>query len=490
MQIYINTRNARKEFGKMDYIHIAKSILCESKTLQNIMSKTIVVLDHVWNKPFNQKIEYVEKAFRNDSLPRIPLQITTCSPDKASGVKAIKIAIMDFDKQRARYWVVQQPPIYEMERLYRNFIHKHKAEYLRLKSPFIGLGKPHCVHLSKTGILCATNGFYIIYIDTNKNYAYFGPEGFLESVPWHYAKQGGLSPDGKRFYFVKWSLVDWAKRIDCIVPTVKCVVGFSDLESFNEQKLLEFDYQDEIHEITCSLDEKYLVCGTFKQELLYPYPKLPFTLRKKAYQKAHKKGGIQLQDLVTICVKDKRIWYTKIPYPTIGHFVFDPVNSNCFYLSAHNLFYHQLTTYINGRGYIVKLRIFDGHTDIVSVFEDEELYRVFQHDVFIYKNQVFIAVVSYSNILYLIDAETMRLYRKVILGKKFILDFTYGCHMSTDDPDVYFTTNVSYDGRYITMGSKKTFLVYDVENDILISYKDSMPLNDGNGIGHTKSFNH
>ncbi|MDF2841861.1 MAG: hypothetical protein K0R00_287 [Herbinix sp.] len=474
---------------KMDYMNIAKSILCESKITQDIMSKSLIILDRMQNKQFNKKVEYIEKPFINCTLPRIPLQITVCSYDKPSGMRAIKIILLDFDKQKMGYWVVQQPPVYEMEGLYRRYVPKHKSEYLRLKIPFIGLSKPHCVHFSKTGVLCATNGFFIIYIDTMNNYAYLGPDDFVKSAPWHYSKQGGLSPDGEKLYFVKWPLTDWVKRIDNINPTVRCTVGFTDLKTYTEHKLLEINYQEEIHEITCSPNEKHLVCGTFKQELLYPYPKIPFSLYKKAYQTSHKKGGIQTQDLVTIRLIDRSIWLTRIPYPTIGHFVFNPIDSEEFYLSAHNLFYHQLTTYINGRGYIVKLRIFDGHTDIVSVFEEDELYRVFQHDIFIYRNRTYIAVVSYSNILYIIDANTMQLYRKIPLGKKLIMDFTYGCYMSTDDPDICFTANASYDGRYIIVGSRNMFLAYDMEEDTLIPYMDSIPSKDGIGIGHTKSLN-
>jgi len=351
------------------------------------------------------------------------------------------------------------------------------------------LGKPHCIHFSKIGILCATNGFFTIYLDIANNYAYLGPEKFLDSVPYHYSKQGGLSPDGKRFYFVKWPLIDWAELIKGNRTTVECTIGFTDLQSFEEQKLLEFNYQDEIHEITCSPDEKHLVCGTFKQDFLCPYPRLPFALNKRGYRKAHHKGGIKLQSLVTINIKERNIWFTKIPYPTIGHFVFDPINPNYFYVSAHNLFYHQLTTYINGNGYIVKLRILDSHTEIVSTFGEAELYRVFQHDAFKYQNKVFIAVVSYCNVLYIIDSDTMQLYRKVPLGKKLILDFKYGCHMSSDDPDVCFTANASYDGRYIIVGNQKTFFAYDMEKDSLFSYRDVLPPNDGIGIGHTRSYN-
>lgn len=468
--------------------YLMNRILSRKKLVQIIALKLIMVLETFFSKKSPGGICRVKRFELSGNL-QIKMKVLVSHTNNSYSFNGLCFNIVDFTNKEIIVWYVSQPQVSKTDKLFRKYILSYKPEYLRLRVQFMGLGRPHVIQCSNKGFICASNGFYNFIININTNKVSIFPEKYLELEPMHYCKQGSFSYDGQLWYFVRWPLLNWAEVIDKKRKNVKCQVGRVKLCDRSEEILLELDYPEETHEITCSPNDKYLVFCTFKQDMYIPYPKKSFYKCKIDYEKSHKAGGVKSQELITVDLKTKKFWKILIPEPTIGHTVFDPLDANIFYLSAHNLVYHELTTFSEGTATLLKLMIKNGKTEIIGKYTHDDLFRIFQHQAFNYCGETFLAVMSYPNKLFIINAKDLSLYRIKTIGPYIAMNFSKtGNWLLEERKDIYFTVNASEDGRFVLLGCLDNFVVYDMEQDDFYELKNVLPKGFGMGTGHTRTY--
>jgi len=411
----------------------------------------------------------------------------TCSRESARGISFNDVNFFDM---HIRSWFVPFPPVSETNALFNRCLASYTAKHLNLRLPFMGTSSMHCAHMSETGHICASNGFYNYVIDTNSRLFRMFPEDFLESEPMFYSKQGNFSSDGCSWYFVRWPMKGWVDILEKRSDSLPCQVGRYNLQDHKEEFLLTLDFVEDVHDIACSPDDKYAVFSSLKQELVLPFPPSTYFRSLDRYQQSHQ-SGVKLQDVITVDLKTLTYWHTKIPAPVVGHCVFDPDEPHVFYLSAHNIVYHQLSVFLEGPGTLFRLRIERGRTLIENEYSDEDFLRIFQHEVFKYRNVTYLAVVSYTNHLYILRASDLSLYKKVRIGPPTDADFHLtGNSLCLNGGSAYFTVNASDDGRFLIMGSATNFIMFDMDNYRLIPMDSVFPAGFGQGanLPHTRTY--
>jgi hypothetical protein len=404
--------------------------------------------------------------------------------------RGISFHDVDFFDMCIRSWFVQFPRISETNALFNRCDSTYTARHLNLRLPFMGTSSMHCCHMSDSGHICASNGFYNYVIDTNSRHLTLFPENFLGCEPMFYSKQGNFSSDSRLWYFVRWPMSGWIDIIEKRRDSLPCQVGRYNLDDHKEEILLTLDFMEDVHDIACSPDDKYAVFSSFKQELVLPFPRSTYFKSPDRYRLSHQ-SGVKLQELITVDLNTLAYWHTRIPAPVVGHCVFHPDDSRVFYLSAHNLVYHQLSVFLEGPGTIFKLRIEDGRTLIEKEFSDEGFLRIFQHEVFKYRNDTYLAVVSYTNHLYILRASDLSLYKKVEIGPPTDADFSLtGNSLCLNAGSAYFTVNASDDGRFLMIGSASRFIMFDMDEDELIPMDSVFPAGFGLGasLPHTRTY--
>jgi hypothetical protein len=424
-----------------------------------------------------------------DEVPAAPLRFIIAHPSRNHGHPSLRFSIVDFLDKNIRSWNVPLPSTRKANALFKAHISEYRPAHLRLRLPFMGMGVPHCSHVSDSGYICSSNGFYNYIIDTQSNRARIYPEDCLTATPLHYSKQGNFSSDGRHWYFVRWPLSAWADLVDGRADTVPCQVGRILLSDLKEEILLEMDYPEETHEIACSPDDRHAVFCTFKQQLCVPYPRASFFASRHGYRVSHE-AGIKLQQLVTLDLKTGRYWLAEAPAPVVGHHVFDPDDPAVFYSSAHNVVFHELNAFLEGSATLLKFRITDGQTTVEGKFSDDQFFRIFQHEIFKYNGRTYIAVMSYPRYLYILHADDLTLFRRVEISPAASVCFgDTGSALCEQSKGIYFTVNASDDGRYIAVGSDANFLMYDMAADRILSLQKHLPKGFGIGdsIPHTRT---
>ena len=196
------------------------------------------------------------------------------------------------------------------------------------------------------------------------------------------------------------------------------------------------------------------------------------------------------QNLVTLDLRSLRYWNTETVAPVIGHHVFDRVDSNVFYSSAHNVVFHELSAILEGPATLLKFRISDGRTVVEKTFSDDQFLRIFQHEVFRYRDETYVAVMSYPRYLYILRAQDFTLFKKIEISPGARIDFgEAGSALCEQSRGVYFTVNVSDDGRFIVLGSDVDFVMFDMTTDKIIEMRKHLPrgLGIGESIPHTRT---
>jgi hypothetical protein len=358
------------------------------------------------------------------------------------------------------------------------------------------LSTTHVVQASPNGVLFVNRGnFYngtsISIIDTRNKKAFVFPDDY-DKNPMLYTATGGFSPDYDYWYFVRWTLEDSLAIATGKKDTALCEVGRINTETLEYEFVYEIETTDEIHQITCSPNGRYLIFTSFKSILNVPYPDVNWSEDHKGYQKSHD-GGIKPQNVITIDLKTKKNWKTEVLVPVSAHMEFDPNDTMVFYVSSHNFSVNRSPEVIlEGSGAITKMRITGNSTVIDSVYSDKEFYRLSQHVPFTYQNRTLIAVTNIPNKLDFIDGLTMNLWRQASFFKASPLDFSVtGNVVSPGYEKAFYSINPSVDGRYVVLESSENFHIYDLDSDSFMEFDVSRYLPYGsNGTGHTRLVGH
>ena len=429
-----------------------------------------------------------------EGMPEIKVTFSGCR----LGSDRLGFDIVNFlEKKISRWTTLHFKALRGMETIRTQMIaressaNKKKFDYLWAEA-----SKMHAVHASPQGnlVVCTGNlhcGFCVLVIDTKLNRTLIFPEDFDSDIKL-YSTTGGFTPDKEHWFFVRWPLDDALDILEGKMDMAKCEVGRFNLDTFEAEIIYEMDNADNIHQITCSGDGRYLVIAPLKYDPKIPYPLVSLQEDPLGYRRSHE-AGLHKSELTTIDLKNNRHWRTEISVPVPAHFEFDPISPHIFYVSSHNFSLSLRDEIIlEGPGAIIKMEIRDGETVAVGQYSDEEFFRVTQHMPFCFEGRTLIAVTNFPDRLDIIDGQTMTLWHRHQMFPAEPLELNeIGNLVLSELPESCFSINPSTDGKYIVLESVAGMLIFDVANRKFLKQTVSRQIPTGfRGTGHARPYGH
>jgi hypothetical protein len=188
--------------------------------------------------------------------------------------------------------------------------------------------------------------------------------------------------------------------------------------------------------------------------------------RKDYAPREFPKGNIFLYDMNLKGLK-KRYIIQDAEIPATAHVVFDPRDPNVFYVSMHNISKFMTNVVIHGPGKIVKYEYKDGEISKLGCFTDEKFWRITTHKIFKYRGNVLMAVTVFPNTVYLIDCDTMFLYKntKVELFQCKLHDVKYPfVSITNKDKRIALYLDIADDGEWIYLSGPQYVYYLNVES--------------------------
>ncbi len=426
-----------------------------------------------------------------DPFPEIDALVTSCRINKEQYL----FDAIDFADKSIQRWSL---PLFSSPPILKQLENDLDVQYLPvgidtheqfLKNRFF---EPHVAQLSPNGKLFVSlgngaNGPFVLIIDSRDHTARMTP-GDYESNRMLYTATGDLTSDHRHFVFARWPLEDTIGILNKEQEAVACQIGRMNVDTLDMDIVYQLESDDNLHQSTCSSDNRYVVFTPFRLDPVIPYPRVLPNEDPDGYRRSHL-SGINKCKMVTIDLGKKRHWETEIPTPVPAHFEFDPIDPHVFYVSAHNFASSRFGIVIEGQAAIYKMRITEQQTIVDGCFSDDEFFRITQHTPFCYDGQTFIAVTTIPNKLDIIEARTMQLWRRIELFAAPPLDFTRtGNVLCPKYPNMCLNVSPSNDGRFIILESPRSFVIYSMDEDRLyndIVVPNYMPENTGIS-GHSR----
>jgi hypothetical protein len=432
-------------------------------------------------------------------LPDMPLTFTGCR----SSDDEYLVDIVDVGNRQMRRWAIPFARDERWPELIRSTIYPDGMPLC-----YEDYGKfcdeqymtPHVAQLTPQGklLLCfgvAENGFAAILVDTQT-----GQSKLIESPdePRLYVSTGDFDADYEHWYYADWPATNSLRDSEKEIPNE------FDLRSLNlstmEQKSL-YVIRDSIsngrprglglprrlHQVTRSMDGRFIICAPFDYDPNVPYPLVSMEDDPEGYRRTHE-GGLKLEYLITVDLQEQRHWFTEIPIPVPAHVEFDLDDPRIFYASAHNIAATSVGTLLEGPAALFKLRIGDGRTDILSSYSDPGFFRITQHSVFRHAGKTLVAVTCVPNRLVILDAETMQLWRNVVLFEADPIVLSDSGVLSPEYAIACYSLNPSTDERHIVLENAQNFIVYDLVEDRILDERALRYIPPGYaGRGHTRT---
>lgn len=432
--------------------------------------------DIQWDQEFLSFQERIDRLYSEKTisfadrkeLPEIDVAFTVCG--KMTDSSGILIDLVDFQKKNIRRWTIPAAPLHTMLEHLKLTIPEDRLPGSVSHRNFVTsqMPGPHTCHISPQEKLFTINTFYQYILNMETGEVALIPVNFAET-PQLYAASGGFSPDYQYWYFARWPLTETIELKNGERSRVNCEIGRIRISDNHCEIIYSLEYYDEIHQLTASPDNRFLVLATFRKNLRVPYPDESMEANPEGYRKSHE-AGIECTEMVTIDLAEGRHWFSKIPVPLPGHFEFDLQEPNTFYVSAHNMGINKAAAVIiEGPAAIFKMEIGQQQTVIRDSYSDKDFFRITQHMPFAYEGEQYLAVTTIPNKLDIIAVKDMSLWRRIELFPFPPLDFSgTGNACCPNFPDLCLCVNPSRDGRYIVLESRQEFLVYDLKEDRIL----------------------
>lgn len=253
--------------------------------------------------------------------------------------------------------------------------------------------------------------------------------------------------------FVTYSLTDSLRRAIDLDHPVRVQLRKRALHSDHTTTLWEGHFTDYVHDVLVNKTKQYCVlCElgmyTNHQGDLIPSKVLVHDLRSRAQW--------QLQR-----------------FRVAAHAQFDPLDPELIYFSNHNFrFVHSsLASLLRRGGYastflgpasVYKYRLTEDGPEEVACFADPDLYRLTNMHVFLHRGRKLMAATSFPDAIYLVDAETLSLVRKIKVRDKGARPTN--CVLGSLSP--------SSDGERLYVHTTRSFQVLDLASAHVLWQRD------------------
>ncbi len=334
-------------------------------------------------------------------------------------------------------------------------------------------------------------GICVLIVDTETNQTSVFPYDFDTNV-YMYCPMGDFSPDGKYWMFIRWPLADSLEILAGQRDTARCQIGRVDVRTLETEIIYELDNVDQLHQLTCSDDGRYIVFTPFVFAPKIPYPAASAEEDPKGYRRCHE-AGLYTSQMTTVDLHTGQHWRTEIPIPVPAHFEPDPADPHIFYVSAHNFSLSpRKDIVLEGPGAIFKVEIREGETVVTGEYSDETFFRVTQHIPFRFEGRTLVAVTNLPNKVDIIDGETMTLWHRQEIFPSPPLDFSATGNIACPTfPQSCYSINPGKRGKFLVLEAAAGLVVLDVANKRLLEHTISRQIPENFcGNGHTRLRGH
>lgn len=165
-----------------------------------------------------------------------------------------------------------------------------------------------------------------------------------------------------------------------------------------------------------------------------------------------KKGIIFLWD-----IKKEKLFVIEPPTCTPAHVEFDMYDQSIFYASCHNMSKFGGSMVLHGPGMIVKYQYKNGEVHELGSYSDKDFNRITTHKLFYYCQKPFLAVTGFPNFLYIVDAESMKLVKKIkLFDAEYPVIYEEGLFQCVGNRNAPLYLQVSEDGKNVYLVNSST----------------------------------
>lgn len=148
-----------------------------------------------------------------------------------------------------------------------------------------------------------------------------------------------------------------------------------------------------------------------------------------------------------------------------AHVVTDPIHENTFYISCHNLSKYKNNVVCHGQASIEKYSIINGETVFISHFTHKNLFRMTTHECIEINGESLILAVSYPNLLYIINAKDLSIFKIITLFEIESVKAPFVCKKNTEAP-LYIA--ISSHKKHVFLSGSTTIFIIDLVNFELV----------------------
>ncbi len=268
-------------------------------------------------------------------------------------------------------------------------------------------------------------------------------DAVLGSQQWFDPKTGEL-------YAMSYSLRDSIGRINDPWRPVKFRIFKHRLGKQGSETVWQGELSDYMHDILINETRQYCVACELGM-----------------YQDRQK--DIIPSKVMVMDIKHQKHWVLD-RFIVAAHACFDPVNPNIVYFSNHNFeFMHSnmikllkkgsYSVNFRGPASIYKYELTDDGPREIGVFTQDDFYRLTNMHAFSHRGRNIIAAMGFPDVVFLIDADTMRFMRKLTVKDPVSLN-----HLYSHKPALIGTIAPSPDGEKLFVQTTGSFQVIDIDS--------------------------
>lgn len=266
---------------------------------------------------------------------------------------------------------------------------------------------------------------------------------FLSCTNWFDADHGEL-------WFASWPVEQTVRRMCDARADVAVSIWKSRLNGRNPELVWHGTLGDSLHQLAVCPARRYLILTE-----LGLYPEEPEQDRASRQQVAN--GGIVSSRILVLDLQTGQEWY--LPMMTAGHVEFDPVDPRVCYVSGHNIGLIGPRVTIFGPGIIQKFRLTPQGPQLLGTFSRSDFYRITTHALFRHRHKTLIAVTGYPATIFLIDADSMTLFKTIEMSATDHVDLSVAPHPCRMDS---YGIAASPDGETLLIGCTGVFRRADI----------------------------
>ena len=245
----------------------------------------------------------------------------------------------------------------------------------------------------------------------------------LSTTNWFDQKTGEL-------WFASWPASQTVRRISNPRENVRVTIWKLSIQDERLEQVWQGILGDSLHQLSLSPDHCFLILTELGLRLEEAIPAESPDQASSDWRRVLERGLVPSEILI-LNLKTGEEW--RIPMLTAGHVEFDPEDQEICYLSGHNIGLIGPKVGIFGSGTIKKYRLKKTGPELAEEFSHPHLHRITTHIVFRHRGKILIAVTGYPHTIFLIDADTMKLYKTVEMDPGDIVETSHIPHICQQD---------------------------------------------------------